>query len=383
MREKLFQPVSFESCAAPRGWQLYAQLNHTGGCAVTGRKFAEITAFSASLLIALPLAAPAQAGPAAAMRWSGFYAGVQAGYGAGTTDLTLPGGAGTSVEACDAGSMGIIPLYTAPAGSVFDSPETGNQRYPAAIAALLDLVFDNSIDLYVPQRQAAFDFRGLTPFVANDECIIHGAYALGLSGNYFGGRSGTPPFPPLPPEFPTNFVPSDGSGTIVTTVLPGGADANVWPRTSGITGGVQAGYNFVTDSGLLIGIEGDWSLATIGGSAALGTGSLAADIDWLGSLRARIGLATDTALFYLTGGGAVSGITVTYSTGATTGSGSSASLGWTLGGGVEFALTERLSLRGEYKYFDFGAASYTANGATINSGSSSLNTVTVGLNFRF
>lgn len=329
---------------------------------------------SAGLLLAL--SAPAVAGAGASASWSGFYVGVQAGYGAGKSGLTIPGAGGTSTQACDAGSLGIIPLYDAPAGSVFDSVATGNQMYPSSIVGQLGLA-NNGSGLYIPGNQGAFDFRGTGAPVANDECIYHGAYALGSDGNYYGGRQGTPIFPLA--GFPTDFVPSDGNGTIVTTTTPGTGDANVSVHTKGFVGGLQAGYNHLMANGFMIGAEGDLLLSAADGSEAIGTGTVSAKMQWLGSARLRTGVARDAWLFFATAGGAVSGTKVSYSEGGATLSDSATKFGWTAGAGVEYALTEKVSLKGEYKYFDFGSADYSINGTTVK-GSSSFNTFTVGLN---
>ncbi|TPM26463.1 outer membrane beta-barrel protein [Mesorhizobium sp. B2-3-4] len=330
---------------------------------------------SAALLLAL--SAPAMAGAGGSASWSGFYVGVQAGYGAGKSGLSIPGAGGTTTEACDAGSFGIVPLYDAPAGSVFGSAATNNQEYPDSIVGQLGLV-NNGSGLYIPTNQGAYDFRGTGAPVANDECIYHSVYALGPNGDYYGGRQGNPS-PITYPGFPSDFVPSDGNGTIVTTTTPGGGDADVSVRTRGFIGGLQAGYNHLMANGFLIGAEADLLLSAADGNEAVGAGTVTADMQWLGSARLRAGFARDAWLFFATAGGAVSGTRVSYSAGGAINSDSATKFGWTAGAGIEYALTEKVSLKGEYRYFDFGSADYSINGATIK-GSSNFNTVTVGLN---
>ncbi len=61
-----------------------------------------------------------------------------------------------------------------------------------------------------------------------------------------------------------------------------------------LIGGVHAGYNFQRyGSPLVLGIEGDLSFGD--------------DIDYLASVRARLGFATEASLFYITGGVAFAG----------------------------------------------------------------------------
>ncbi len=82
-----------------------------------------------------------------------------------------------------------------------------------------------------------------------------------------------------------------------------------------------------------------------------------------GSVRGRVGVAWDRALFYATGGAAFAELQKTYSVGAPPFFGavgpfylqnSQGRVGWTVGGGVEYALTNNWSVRGEYRYSDFG-----------------------------
>src|SRR5262245_54616993 len=109
---------------------------------------------------------------ATAFEWSGFYVGINGGYGAGVVDASTPGGAGTTTRGCQTTTLGVLPLYMVPAGTDFSSPETGNQSYPASIVTTLDLQPDGN-GLFVPQQQGAWDFTGTGAPVAADECIFH------------------------------------------------------------------------------------------------------------------------------------------------------------------------------------------------------------------
>ncbi len=139
---------------------------------------------------------------------------------------------------------------------------------------------------------------------------------------------------------------------------------NNYSRPNGIIGGAHMGYNFSTQGlgfggagilgagGLVIGIEGD-----IDGSdyrSTVGTASLRNQIQ--GSARGRLGLGVDRALFYVTGGAAFAQFQLGYGpAGAVAAQTASATrVGWTVGGGVEYAVTTQWSLRGEYRYSDFG-----------------------------
>ena len=145
---------------------------------------------------------------------------------------------------------------------------------------------------------------------------------------------------------------------------------NTFTRTSDgrFIGGGQLGYNWQTGN-FVLGVEGDIdgiARNNNNGSGAVligGAGPFvvtANSASWVATLAARFGWAADHWLFYgKAGGGWVgnnSGFTVTnVTTGATFGGGSSNSVGgWLLGGGVEYAINNNWSLKGEYDFIGLG-----------------------------
>ncbi len=187
---------------------------------------------------------------------------------------------------------------------------------------------------------------------------------------------------------------------------------------SGPTGGVQAGYNLQSGK-VVLGGEVDFNafrlsssrfasanIPAAGSGQSFGAGS-SIDTNWLFTARLRLGLAvTPSALVYVTGGLAATDLAVanSYSDTAsavvgTNGRGSATSTstkaGWTVGGGVEWALNRNWTLKGEYLYVDFGNASVTSrvtNPSPLYAGrSNDLSTSTdltahiarVGLNYKF
>jgi opacity protein-like surface antigen len=116
--------------------------------------------------------------------------------------------------------------------------------------------------------------------------------------------------------------------------LPVDTDSN------GLIGGGQVGYNFQFHR-LVMGIEGDISLTDWDGGSR--------DINWFGTMRGRLGYAWERVMPYVTGGLAIAG--VDFNT-PFVGSSSETMTGWTLGGGVEVAVSDNVSVRGEYLHFD-------------------------------
>ena len=101
-------------------------------------------------------------------------------------------------------------------------------------------------------------------------------------------------------------------------------------------------------------------------TGALGIGATATGSIWStiqGSVRARAGYAFDRMLFYGTGGVAVGafgsnfqvyGNDLTLAPFYAADQRSATRAGWTVGGGVEYAVNPHWSVRGEYRYTDFG-----------------------------
>lgn len=137
---------------------------------------------------------------------------------------------------------------------------------------------------------------------------------------------------------------------------------------SGFIGGGQVGYNFQTGN-VVFGLEADISWTSIDGSDSASTNATAVffaensrvsqDLEWLGTVRGRIGYATGNWLLFATGGLAYGEVDARYSLSVPASgfsfkdSDSSVETGWTVGGGAEMAFGQ-WSLKGEYLFYDLG-----------------------------
>jgi len=159
--------------------------------------------------------------------------------------------------------------------------------------------------------------------------------------------------------------------------------------SNGVFGGAQVGYNWQINQ-FVLGVEGDVSAGGISkrvtdttvGSPTIGD-SYRTSVPFLGSLRVRAGVAFDRALIYATGGLGVATFSDKYfdsSLNATLSS-SSTRVGYTVGGGLEYAFTPNWTAKIEYLYYGFGDRSnvFTANDRF----SQNIHTVKVGLNYLF
>ncbi|MGX7703944.1 outer membrane protein [Methylobacterium sp. Gmos1] len=153
-------------------------------------------------------------------------------------------------------------------------------------------------------------------------------------------------------------------------------------RTSGIVGGGQVGYNLQFGN-VVAGLEADILGTGLSGRFAAGAFSARTSLDWFGTVRGRLGLAVDRVLVYATGGLAYGQVSLSYGLGGLSVGEHRLQLGWTAGGGAEFALTERVSLRAEYKYLDLGTATYLRPEGYDARLRTQAHVATAGLNYRF
>lgn len=131
----------------------------------------------------------------------------------------------------------------------------------------------------------------------------------------------------------------------------------------GAVGGVLVGYNQQIGS-IVIGAEADIGLTDANSSSdcPVATVECRLDYDWMATIRAKAGVPVNRALIYAAGGAVAArgtGQGIRKSDGAVLTSSSSTEWGWTVGGGVEVAVRDNISLRGEALYFDLGTASST------------------------
>jgi len=181
------------------------------------------------------------------------------------------------------------------------------------------------------------------------------------------------------------------TGTLSAIVCGGGVGGTQFPVTTGPTtatsgtssranvngfvGGLQGGYNYQFARQWVLGFEADiqysgergsqsdCSVAGCPAGSALGASSTS--LKWFGTARGRLGwLPMDRIMLYATGGLVYGRLQTDYISGinGTTLLGTSTSTwraGWTAGGGIEGAISDRWTLKVEYLYADYG--SYGAN----------------------
>jgi outer membrane immunogenic protein len=158
-----------------------------------------------------------------------------------------------------------------------------------------------------------------------------------------------------------------GATTNVTSGVPVAAGTRITDSFSmnGFTGGFYGGCDYQVGV-WVFGIEGDWSANNHEGQSfeftpvprPLGTFWVdSAQERWFATARGRLGYAVDKWLFYVTGGAAWTKIDSAEF--LVTNLESRATLqsdrrtGWTIGAGLEYALSYGWSIRSEYLYMQF------------------------------
>jgi outer membrane immunogenic protein len=151
-----------------------------------------------------------------------------------------------------------------------------------------------------------------------------------------------------------------------------GSTTNNPTKPSGLTGGVQAGYNWQYGQ-FVFGAETDLQLS---GADDVFAGWKFSN-PWFGTVRGRAGYAMNNILVYGTLGLAYGGLKGETAAGLTE---SKTLGGWAGGLGMEVGFTPNWTARAEYLYIDLGDRNYAITGSANGLESSILR---LGLNYRF
>ena len=194
-------------------------------------------------------------------------------------------------------------------------------------------------------------------------------------------QKGPPPAPVyVPPPFTwTGFYVGVNGGY----GFGSGGNATLGNPSGGLVGGT-VGYNYQIGQ-FVTGLEGSLDWADLTKSQTLLDGSLTkARVDSLGDILARFGFAADRALFYVAGGYAGGDVRGADSTAAGLSySNSGWQNGWALGGGVEYAFTNNISLKAEYLYSQLSDKTYFAGSPDVVKTGVNVNAFKTGINYKF
>lgn len=149
--------------------------------------------------------------------------------------------------------------------------------------------------------------------------------------------------------------------------------------TDGFIGGGTLGYNF--QSGQIVwGLETDISYSDINGTGFSGPFAYTSSIDWLWTVRGRVGVDMNGWMPYITGGFAMADVEATSLDGAF--GRSDTKTGWTIGGGLEVKMDRNWSFKAEYLYVDLGSVR-VATPTPIKADFDETHIVRAGINYKF
>jgi len=296
-------------------------------------------------------------------------------------------------------------VWTVPLGGGFGRIfRIGGQPINANIAAYYNVV---TPELTGPSWQLRSEFTFLFPTEGHAPPKDEEGRPLKLplehppavwNGFYIGGNVGS-----AWPQADVNTVTRNALVSGLPSNVPGESTrlgtGSVPLQANGFIGGGQVGYDDQFAGAWVIGLAADiQGLADADTSAlrarAVGLGSgtpgigvitSSEGLDWLGTVRGRLGfLVAPTFLAYATGGlayGEVNSSTkiaeafgspsALIAQGTSFGSSSDTRVGWTVGGGIAWKFASHWTADGQYLYYDLGNTSYNlsplkiANGATV------------------
>jgi outer membrane immunogenic protein len=181
--------------------------------------------------------------------------------------------------------------------------------------------------------------------------------------------------------------------TVTATGLLSGSSPTDSANANGVKLGGYLGCNWQMGGSWVMGAEGDGEWANLRGTTTFPNTGPPSDfydthIDDQSSIRGRLSYLLEPRLIlYATGGVAFASIKehdVLAATGAFTDN-SATRNGWTLGAGLDYALTDRWIGRVEYRYANFGTFSYNTAvfGAVTESHKTTENAFRLGLAYKF
>ncbi|MCB8821267.1 outer membrane protein [Microvirga rosea] len=176
-----------------------------------------------------------------------------------------------------------------------------------------------------------------------------------------------------PPAFTWQGFYAGAHGSFLRKLHSGTAD-----KAIDLVGGIQVGYNHAVVGSTLSAVFGAELEGTYTGGASAKEQTLGSPNQrWLAAAKLRYGLVFDRALLFVTGGFATTQLS---SHGYER---DSWKPGYLLGGGIEYALTDHLSLKAEYNYLRFGDWKGSGLPGFLEKGDLTNHIGKAGLNYRF
>lgn len=156
----------------------------------------------------------------------------------------------------------------------------------------------------------------------------------------------------------------------------------------GIEAGGLVGYNVYLQPNVIAGVEADLGLTSAKETNNIFDNDTSlAEFNAFGSIRGRLGYAMDRWLIYGTAGLAFANLTNEIQKGRNAGeqivSDGQTRVGYALGAGLEYAVTDHWLTRAEYLYENFGTASQTNADGNLAEMNNQLHQLRLGVSYKF
>jgi outer membrane immunogenic protein len=155
--------------------------------------------------------------------------------------------------------------------------------------------------------------------------------------------------------------------------------------------GVQAGYNWQVSS-LVLGVEADVSYLNLDETVdagfdegTYGVNTYSTEIDWLATVRGRVGYAMNRTLLFATAGAAFADVRHIYAQESFSyrAEVDETAAGYVLGAGIEHAFTDNVSVQLQYQFVDFGDETIDYGDTTSTNFDIQLHLLKLGINYHF
>lgn len=171
-----------------------------------------------------------------------------------------------------------------------------------------------------------------------------------------------------------------GFGNIDSTNL---GVLNSFSDPKGFVGGGQIGYNYQIGQ-IVLGAEADFQGADLRARVSNGGFTATNELNYFGTVRARVGYAFDRFLPYVTGGFAYGNVKTSLAGPGFAVRDDNTQYGYTLGGGLEYAITNNWTAKVEYLYVNLERERInTPFGTTGAKVGTDFSVVRAGLNYKF
>ncbi|NVK34330.1 MAG: porin family protein [Rhodobacteraceae bacterium] len=197
--------------------------------------------------------------------------------------------------------------------------------------------------------------------------MVNGATAADMSYQENSGSVGANPFEGFYVGLQAGYGQLNGKDSLGSSKI----------LKSGI-GGVYSGYDFAVGQ-MVFGLAAEANLASYSTSSA--TGLSTSKSNWNGSTTARIGYAIERFLPYLSAGVGFGEYSVKRRSNGETSA--NTHVGLVAGAGIEGMLSDKLSLRVDYKHFEMGKKTYQFTGFNPFTVEGRQDTLTLGAAYRF